>query len=118
MRISDWSSDVCSSDLQSGVEFESLEHGLARQEAAAATNDSQKHSLGRQPSMHGFDCRQGQQLDSFAEHTWLASTHDNPLLAKLALPSCDSFITGPPLPMLGELYRETSRQEESEGGEV
>src|SRR3546814_3109614 len=53
--------------------------------------------------MQGFDCRQGQKLDSFAEHPRLASTPDNPLLAKLALPSCDSLFTGPALAPLREL---------------
>src|SRR3546814_3721551 len=40
---------------------------------------------------------------SFAEHPRLASTPDNPLLAKLALPSCDSLFTGPALAPLREL---------------
>src|SRR3546814_14928352 len=53
--------------------------------------------------MQGFDCRQGQKLDSFAEHPRLASTPDNHLLAKLALPSCDSLFTGPALAPLREL---------------
>src|SRR3546814_6368752 len=85
MRISDWSSDVCSSDLGAVDELVDDDEGAGREILAQRADGAERHDLGDAGALQGVDVgtgvqRRGRQLVAAA----VARQEHQPLAVQLA----------------------------------